>query len=86
VLFCAGKNNSLFILFFHCNLNLQFISMAWRFRRSKTIGPFRTTVSKKGVGGSVGFLGFRVGVSPDGRKYWSFGMPGTGLYYIKYYK
>jgi hypothetical protein len=59
--------------------------MAWRFRKIKNIGPFRTTVSKKGVGTSFGFLGFRFGVSLDGRKYWSFGVPGTGLYYIKYY-
>lgn len=54
--------------------------MAWRFRKSKNFGPIRTTVSKKGVGTSFGFLGFRFGVSPDGRKYWSFGIPGTGLY------
>ena len=59
--------------------------MAWWFRKSKKFGMFRTTVSKKGVGGSFGFLGFRFGVSPDGRKYWSFGIPGTGFYYIKYY-
>ena len=59
--------------------------MAWQFRKSKNIGPFRMTVSKKGVGTSFGFLGFRFGVSADGRKFWSFGIPGTGLYYIKYY-
>ena len=59
--------------------------MAWRFRKIKNIGPFRTMVSKKGVGTSFGFSGFRFGVSPDGRKSWSFGVPGTGLYYIKYY-
>jgi hypothetical protein len=59
--------------------------MAWRWRKSKNFGPFRSTVSKKGLGTSFGFLGFRIGVSPTGRKYWSFGIPGTGLYYIKYY-
>ena len=59
--------------------------MAWRFRKIKNIGPFRTMVSKKGVASSFGFLGFRFGVSPVGRKYSSFGVPGTGLYYIKYY-
>lgn len=59
--------------------------MSWRFRKTKNFGPVRTTVSKKGLGTSVGFLGFRVGVSPDGRKYFSFGIPGTGLYFIKYY-
>lgn len=60
--------------------------MAWRFRKSKNIGPFRATISKNGVGTSIGFLGLRFGISPDGRKYWSFGIPGTGLNYIKYYK
>ena len=43
--------------------------MAWRFRKIKNFGPFKTTVSKKGVGTSFGFLGFLFGVSPDGRKY-----------------
>ncbi|KAA6341047.1 hypothetical protein EZS27_011138 [termite gut metagenome] len=60
--------------------------MAWRFRKSKNFGIFRTTLTKKGVGGSVGIPGLRIGVSPDGRKYFSFGIPGTGLYYIKYLK
>lgn len=59
--------------------------MAWRWRKTKSYGPIRTTVSKKGLGTSFGFLGFRFGVSPDGKKYWSFSIPRTGLYYIKYY-
>jgi hypothetical protein len=59
--------------------------MAWRYRKLYNIGPFRATVSKNGVGTSFRFLGFRFGVSPNNRKYWSFGIPGTGLYYIKYY-
>jgi hypothetical protein len=71
---------------FHIKLtsNPHFI-MSWRFRKSKSIGPFRATVSKTGLGTSVGFFGFRLGVSPNGKKYWSFGIPGTGLFYIKYY-
>jgi hypothetical protein len=59
--------------------------MAWRWRKTKNFGPLRTTVSKKGLGTSFGFLGFRFGVSPTGKKFWSFGIPGTGFYYIKYY-
>jgi hypothetical protein len=59
--------------------------MAWRWRKTKNFGPVRTTVSKNGLGSSFGFLGFRFGVSPNGKKFWSFGIPGTGLYYIKYY-
>lgn len=59
--------------------------MAWRFRKTKNIGPIRTTVSKNGVGTSIGFLGFRFGVSPTGKKFWSFGIKGSGLYFIKYF-
>ena len=59
--------------------------MAWRFRKSKSFGPIRASVSKKRVGTSIGILGSRFGVSTDGRKYSSFGIPGTGFYYIKYY-
>lgn len=59
--------------------------MGWRFRKAFNFGPLRTTLSPKGVGTSVGFMGFRLGISAEGRKYWSFGIPGTGLYYLKYY-
>ena len=58
--------------------------MGWRFRKSFAFGPFRTTLSQRGLGKSIGFFGFRFGVTADGRKYWSFGIRGTGLYYIKY--
>lgn len=56
----------------------------WRFRKIFNFGAFRTSVSKSGVGYSYGLFGFRFGVSPNGRKYISFGIPGTGLYFIKY--
>lgn len=59
--------------------------MGWRFRRSFGFGPFRTIFSQKGIGTSIGFLGFRFGINTEGKKYWSFGLPGTGLYYIKYF-
>lgn len=59
--------------------------MAWRFRKTKNIGPFRTTLSKNGVGSSFNFLGIRFGVSSNGKKYVSFGIKNTGLYYIKYF-
>jgi hypothetical protein len=59
--------------------------MAWRFRKSKNIGPFRASISSKGVGKSIGLFGFHIGVTADGRKYWSFGLKGSGLYYIRYY-
>jgi hypothetical protein len=58
--------------------------MGWRFRKIFRTGPIRTTWTKKGLGFSLGIPGFRFGVSPDGRRYFSIGIPGTGLYYIKY--
>ena len=59
--------------------------MGWRWRRILKFGPVGTTFSQRGVGKSIGFFGFRWGVTADGRKYWSFGIRGTGLYYIKHY-
>lgn len=56
----------------------------WRFRKIFNFGAFRTSVSKGGVGYSYGLLGLRFGVTPYGKKYVSFGIPGTGLYFIKY--
>jgi hypothetical protein len=60
--------------------------MGWRFRKIKSFGIFRTILSKKGVGTSVGIPGLRFGINPDGRRYYSLGFPGTGLYFIKYLK
>ena len=59
--------------------------MGWRFRKSFNMGPIRWNLSRRGVGGSWGFPGFRVGVSADGRRYISVGIPGTGLYYQRYF-
>jgi len=60
--------------------------MSIRFRKTKSIGPYKATLSKKGVGHSVGLLGFRVGVTAEGKKYFSFGIKGTGLYFMKYFR
>lgn len=60
--------------------------MAWRFSKSKKIGPFKTTITQKGIGSSLNILGFRFGVNQKGKKYWSFKIPGTGFHYKKYYK
>jgi hypothetical protein len=57
-----------------------------RFRKIFNIGPFRTSLSKTGVGFSWCLPGLRFGVSPNGRKYFSMGVPGTGLYMIKYFE
>jgi len=59
--------------------------MGWRFRRSFKMGPIRWNLSRRGLGGSGGFPGVRVGVSADGRRYLSVGIPGTGLYYLHYF-
>jgi hypothetical protein len=59
--------------------------MGWRFRKTFGRGPFRWTLTKKGIGCSWGIPGLRYGISPSGQKYISAGIPGTGLYYIKYF-
>jgi hypothetical protein len=58
----------------------------WRFRKVFGRGPFRWTLSKRGIGWSWGIPGLRYGVSPSGQRYISFSIPGTGLYWIKYLK
>jgi hypothetical protein len=58
--------------------------MAWRFRRSAKLGPFRINLSKSGVGISAGVKGFHIGRTADGRSYTSAGIPGTGLYNRQY--
>jgi hypothetical protein len=55
--------------------------MGWRFRRSKNIGPVRVTLSKRGLGVSVGVPGARVGIGPDGRQRSTVSVPGTGVSY-----
>lgn len=55
--------------------------MGFQFRKSATVGPFRVTLSKSGVGYSVGGKGFRTGVTSRGKRYSTFSLPGTGLSY-----
>jgi len=56
----------------------------FRFRKMFGRGPLRFTLTKRGLGWRLGNRFVRYGVSPDGRRYISFGIPGTGLYWIKY--
>ena len=56
-------------------------TMGFFYRKSIGFGPFRVNLSKSGVGYSVGSRGFRTGVSGQGRKYTTFGIPGTGMGY-----
>ena len=59
--------------------------MSWRWRKSFTRGPYRTSLSKKGVGHSFGIPGLRFGRTATGKWYMSMGFPGTGLYWQKYF-
>lgn len=59
--------------------------MGWRWRKSFGRGPLRINLSKRGIGWSLGIPGLRVGRSPSGRKYVSQSIPGTGLYWTKYF-
>lgn len=59
--------------------------MGWRWRRLFNLGGgVRMSTSTSGVGWSWGVGGFRIGTSPNGRKWISFGFPGTGLYFFRY--
>jgi hypothetical protein len=60
--------------------------MGFYYRKSVSVGPFRVNVSKSGVGYSVGGRGFRTGVSARGKRYSTFGIPGTGLGYRTQHK
>ena len=55
--------------------------MGWSYRKSISAGPFRVSLSKSGIGYSVGAKGVRTGVTSTGRKYTTFSVPGTGLSY-----
>lgn len=57
--------------------------MGFSYRKSVKCGPFRINVSDRGVGYSIGGKGFRTGVSPRGRRYSTFSLPGTGVSYRK---
>ena len=58
-------------------------NMAWSFRRSISLGPFRINFSKSGISYSFGLGGFRTGVDAKGKRYSSMSIPGTGIRYQK---
>lgn len=55
--------------------------MGWSFRKSKKLGPLRLTVSKSGLGVSVGGKAGRIGIGASGRTTLSAGV--AGLRYQK---
>jgi|GEM_PF-2302153 len=54
--------------------------MSWQYRKSKKVGPFRFTASKRGVSSSVAFGGYRVTRRADGSYQRTVRIPGTGVY------
>lgn len=54
-----------------------------QFRRSKKFGPFRITLSQRGISTSVGAGGFRVSKGADGKVRRTIRVPGTGIYDTK---
>ena len=57
--------------------------MGWRFHKSVKIAPgVRLNLSKRGPGLSFGGRGMRYSVGPGGRRT-TFGIPGTGLSYVR---
>ncbi len=57
--------------------------MAWRYRRSKSFGPFRLTATQSGLGVSVGGPLGRISVNTRGQVRQTTRIPGLGLYNTK---
>ena len=58
--------------------------MGLRFRKTISLGKgLRLNLNKKSVGLSFGTKGARYSVNSDGRKTFSIGIPGTGLYWTE---
>lgn len=57
--------------------------MGLNFRKIFRFGGFRTSLSKGGVGISWGIPGFRFGINSQGRKYFTIGFYGLGIYFTK---
>jgi len=60
--------------------------MAFTFRKSFSLGPFRINISKNGIGWSVGVPGYRRSVSATGKKRTTYSIPGTGMSWVKHDK
>lgn len=54
--------------------------MSWQYSKSKKVGPFRFTATKRGISSSVGFGGYRVTRRADGSYQRTVRIPGTGIY------
>ena len=56
--------------------------MGFRFRKSKSVGPFRLNMSKSGIGWSVGVPGLRYSQKAGGGSRVTASIPGTGISYV----
>lgn len=56
--------------------------MSWSYRRSKKLGPFRITASRRGLSASGGLGRARIGGSTTGRRSASFSF-GHGLRWMR---
>ena len=54
--------------------------MGWQLRKSKKFGPFRITLSKRGLSASGGAGPFRASVNSRGQRRRTVRIPGTGVY------
>ncbi|MUH43378.1 MAG: DUF4236 domain-containing protein [Actinobacteria bacterium] len=57
--------------------------VGWQIRRSKYFGPFRVSLTKRGLSGSVGIPGFRMSTNTRGQVRRTVRIPGTGIYNTK---
>jgi hypothetical protein len=57
--------------------------MGWRFRKTVYVALTRFNLTRRGLSASWRLPGFRIGVNAQRRWYISFGIPGTGFYWIK---
>ena len=59
--------------------------MGFRFRKSVGKGPFRMTISKSGIGYSIGGKGARFTKKAGGGTRSTLSIPGTGINHVKDY-
>jgi hypothetical protein len=56
--------------------------MGFRFLKSKSFGPLKVNLSKRGLGWSIGGKGFRHTKKADGKTQNTYSIPGTGISYV----
>lgn len=56
--------------------------MGFRFRKQIKMGPVRVTLSKAGVGTSIGAAGMRFTRKASGKTQTTYSVPGTGMSYV----